>query len=247
MSKDKVTQALIEALHNAQGVPEVRLYRAGKLQGLFPGKTGVHAEAASRAIAEGLLEVVRVEVRGKTSHDWVKLTPRGVDFLHAHESPVRALEDLRELLRLNQAALPTWLGEVGLVIAETQRRVLAQVQAWQQKLDELSRRVEATLERLARSRPAIPDDLASVVPWAPFAVAYLDRRRGIGASSPCELPELFGALRQDQQNLTVAEFHDGLRRLHERRVVQLLPAGAELPQPEFALLVSGQMLYSVAI
>src|SRR5438309_354876 len=78
---------------------EQRLFRSGKLPGLFPGRGGPSAEAATRALHEGLLEVVRTEAKGKTSTEWVRLTPRGVDFLHDHESPARVLEELRQVLQ----------------------------------------------------------------------------------------------------------------------------------------------------
>src|SRR5262245_384539 len=96
MSRDKVTDALVDALKLAlTGPPEQRLYRSGKLDGLFPGRAGTNAEAAALALRDGLLEVVRTETRGKSSFDWVRLTPRGVEFLHERESPVAALHDLR--------------------------------------------------------------------------------------------------------------------------------------------------------
>jgi hypothetical protein len=48
--------------------------------------------------------------------------------------------------------------------------------------------------------------------------------------------------------LAVADFHDGLRRLHERRSLRLQAAAgpAELPQPEYALLDGGAVLYYAA-
>src|SRR5262245_64832138 len=99
MTKDKVHDALIEALRQALAAPgELRLYRAGKLPGLFAGRGGAAGEAAARAVRDGLLEVVRTEVKGKTAIDWVRVTPRGVDYLHEHESPVEVLRELRGLL-----------------------------------------------------------------------------------------------------------------------------------------------------
>ena len=66
MSKDRVTEALLEALRLALCTPgEQRLYKSGKLDGLFPGRAGVNGEAAARTLREGLLEVTRTETRGK--------------------------------------------------------------------------------------------------------------------------------------------------------------------------------------
>src|SRR5215510_8809935 len=103
MSRDRVTDAIIEALKAAlSGPPEQRLHRSGKLEGLFASRAGVNGEAAARAVREGLLEVVRAEIRGKSVFEWVKLTPKGIEFLAESESPARALQDLRDVLRSNR-------------------------------------------------------------------------------------------------------------------------------------------------
>ena len=48
MTKDKVTEALVEGLKQALAEPgEQRLFKSGKLTGLFPGRTGANAEAAT--------------------------------------------------------------------------------------------------------------------------------------------------------------------------------------------------------
>src|SRR6516164_6948424 len=64
MSADKTTQTLIDALKQGMAEPgEHRLYKSGKLAGLFPGRTGAHIEAARQALRDGFLEVVRSETK----------------------------------------------------------------------------------------------------------------------------------------------------------------------------------------
>src|SRR5204863_10166749 len=78
----------------------------------------------------------------------------------------------------------------------------------------------------------------SSIPWARAALAYLDRRKEGGRPGKCPLPELFAALRSEDAALSIPSFHGGLRRLSDRRAVELLPfegSAAELPQPEYAL------------
>src|SRR2546428_6916529 len=84
---DRVAETLLAALRAALTAGEQRLYRSGKLDGLFPGRTGTASAAAQQALRDGLLEVVRTETKGRTTIDWVRIAPRGVDFLHEHESP----------------------------------------------------------------------------------------------------------------------------------------------------------------
>lgn len=250
MSKDRVTEAVVEALKQALGGPgEQRLYKSGKLEGLFAGRTGVNGEAATRALRENLLEVVRIEPRGKTSCEWVRLTPQGVDFLHGHESPVQALRDLRDVLRANREAVPLWLADMRQSLHELGARLEEDAGRWREKLEVLGRRVDETLARLEKLRPALPEDLAQSVPWAPTAVDYLDRRQKGGVGPACALPELFEALRRTWADLSLPAFHDGLRRLQERRALRLLPAddSAGLPQPEYALFDGVRVLYTAAL
>jgi hypothetical protein len=246
---DRVTEALVAALKRAlaEGT-EQRLYRRGKLDGLFAGRTGAAGEAAGRALRDGLLEVARTEARGKALIEWVRLTPAGVDFLHDRESPAAALHGLREVLRLNRQGVPAWLAEVRATLRALDDRLATDAGKWLQRLDAMERRVGETLQRLEQSLPLLPPDVAAAVPWALDAVNYLDRRHGGGAPGYCSLPELFAAVAREHPQLSVSGFHEGLRRLHDRRVLRLQPAAglAELPQPEFALLDGDKVFYGAA-
>jgi hypothetical protein len=245
---DRVTEVLIAALKQALDDPsaERRLYKSGKLDGLFPGRSGVGGEAAARALGDGLLELVRTETKGKIVIEWVRLTPRGVGYLNECESPARALHGLRDALRANQQAVPLWLADMRATLQALDERLAVDAQKWQQRLDGLTKRVEETLRRLDAAGP--PPEVAKAYPWAADALSYLDRRRGSGASSDCPLPELFGALARGHVGLSVGAFHEGLRRLRERRALRLVPInGAELTQPEFALLDGGAVLYYAAL
>jgi hypothetical protein len=245
----RVTEVLVEALKQAlMESTELRLYRAGKLAGLFPSRAGVNAEAAAQALREGLLEITHTETKGKTSIEWVRLTPRGVDFLHEHESPARALQDLRAVLRMNEHGLPVWLAEMRATLQAVEVRLEADAQKWQQRLEALERRVAETLKRIDLATPLLPPELAQTYPWALDAINYLDRRQSGGAPGPCPLPELFAALTRQHASLSIGAFHEGLRRMHERRVARLAPGQslADLPQPEFALLDGALVLYYAA-
>src|SRR5215831_17905125 len=110
---DRLTETILDALKTALAAPgEERLFRAGKLTGIFPGRIGICAEAAATALRDGLLEITRTETKGKSVIEWAKITPRGVEFLHDHESPVRALRELRDVLHTTQAGVPEWVSEM---------------------------------------------------------------------------------------------------------------------------------------
>lgn len=248
MSRDKVSDLIVEALKAALSQPgDKRLYRSGKLEGLFPSRSGLNGEAATQAVREGMLEITRTETRGKTSCEWVRLTPRGVDFLHEHESPVRALQELSQVLKLNQDAVPRWLGELQQQWLATGERLFEQVHRWQEQLQALTVRVEEALRRVEEAIPRVPEDLTSSYPWTAPALDYLERRKTADAPPACPLPELFEALQAQHPELSLTGFHDGLRRLQDRRLVRLLPAATpeDLAQPEYALFDGGQLLYAV--
>ena len=70
------------------------------------------------------------------------------------------------------------------------------------------------------------------------------RRSAAGAGGPCSLAELFHAVRQTVPTLTVPDFHDGLRRLHDTRAVRLCGSSAYptlRTDPEYAMLVGSEL------
>jgi hypothetical protein len=246
---DRYTETLLDALKQALAGGEHRLFRAGKLPGLFPGRTGVSAEAATAAVRDGLLEVARTETKNKTVIEWVRLAPRGVDFLHDHESPVRALHELRDTLRTAKAGVPEWVAQMRQALAQLGDRLKEDSHRFQLKLEALSTRVDEALRRLEARGPELPTNLVTAAPWAADALAYLDRRRGTGASGECALPELYAALAEKHGDLSLIDFQDGLRRLQRERVLHLKPftgAPADLPQPEYAIFDHGTLLYYAA-
>jgi hypothetical protein len=249
MSADKTTQTLIEALKQGMAEPgEHRLYRSGKLAGLFPGRTGANIEAAGQALRDGLLEVVRTETKGKNAVEWVHLTQKGIDFLLSHESPVRAMDELRAALQMTRDGLPAWLVQIRRGFQEQADKVVEEVRSVLGKLESLSVRINEALQRAEESAPKLPAAATDAFPWALEALTYLDRRREGGAPSPCPLPDLFAAIRARDQDLSMNAFHAGLRNMQERGVLKILPFTGpleDLPQPEFALLDGTTMCYYV--
>ena len=125
-------------------------------------------------------------------------------------------------------------------------RLTEEAEKWTRRLDALARQVDDTLRRLEAAAPLLPPDVTQAHPWAIDALNYLDRRRNGGGKASCPLPELFTALAPRHAGLAINSFHEGLRRLSDCKALHLEPAAnlAELPQPEFALLDGGTVLYA---
>lgn len=242
---DKVTDALLTGLKEALAKGgEQRLYRSGKLDGLF-SRSGAGGEAATRALRDGLLELIRTEAKGKTDVEWVKPTVKGVNFVHDNESPVQVLRELRNLLQTNRDQVPVWLDQLRQELQAQHDRIVQEVESYLARLDAVTKRVDEALQRAAFLGPVVPETVASSVPWATDALGYLDRRHTSGAADDCPLPELFTAVRERHSELSLPSFHDGLRRLQDRRLLRLSAAcsSSSLAEPEYALLEGDALLY----
>ena len=168
---DKATQILLDVLRQGtNGEGEQRLFRSGKLPGLFSGKTSLNAELAAQALRDGLIEMVRTETRGKTAVEWVRVTSQGTAFLVQHESPLKALEELHAVLRQNQEGLPAWFTELQAAHSGRQSKGAGRIPGHEPQAGAI---VPARRRHLAAGRsmgPALPNGAAGVVPWSNEAV-----------------------------------------------------------------------------
>jgi hypothetical protein len=243
---DRRTLALLDALKlGALERGEVRLYRRGKLPGLLGQRTRLNADIADQAVKDGLLEMARVETVGKVAVEWVRVTPKGLAFLVDSESPARALTELREALALNQQGLPVWAAQMHARIEQLATNFDAEVAGMRDRLEQLSQRAVAAIERLESARvvPELP-----TTPWAGETIDYLERRRQVGLGTRCPLADLFSAVREKYAELTIKDFHAGLRRMQETKAIALLPStgNGDTPGAEYALLDGTAVYYYVS-
>lgn len=243
---DKQNDILLDALRLALvDGEEHRLYKTGKIDGLFASRSGPAGDAAAAALREGFLEQVRSETKGKAVTEWVRLTPRGVELIYRHDSPRGVLEEMRGMMYDARTGVPAWLNET-----QEQLRTLAEtfsqaMHGYLQRLDALARRVEEALRRVDAEIPALAEPLNSIVPWGLEVLTYLDHRKSIGRVDPCPLPELFSAVREKHRHLAVPDFQKGLKRLADNRAVTLhaFAGPGQLPEPEHAIPDGPHMLY----
>ncbi len=246
LSDPRHAEYILEAVKTALHAPgEHRLFRAGKLPGLFPARAGVAADAALHAIRDGLLETVRTEAKGKLITEWVCATPKAVGFVHEHDSPRSILRELKSVLQATRAGVPAFLADATAELAALSANFEARASAMLARLDDLAKRCEAALRRAETCGPSVGEAVGRVVPWAVDALEYLDRRSESGASGDCPLPELFHALGARFPELELPAFQDGVKRLHDVRAVRLQPCEA-MSEPEYAVVVEGKLMYAAS-
>ncbi len=246
---DRTQETLLDALRmGIAHTEEVRLYRSGKFPGLFPARSAGNAQLANQALTDRLIEMVRSETKGKTTTEWVRVTPAGVQYVLDRESPLVALGDLRRLLEMNGKGLPTWLAELRERLSDLSTRFMDEVDAIRKQIEGSATRVEEALKRIERMKPTTPEGAAGALSWAHDAVEYLEQRQRSSLGPRCPLPELFAQLQKRESGLTLHDFHSGLRRLHDRELIRLFPCQAdETPsEPEYLLLDGPNMVYFAA-
>ncbi|MEZ6139417.1 MAG: hypothetical protein R3B84_02490 [Zavarzinella sp.] len=244
---EKLQEILLAGLRYALSGEEHLLYRSGKLEGLFPTRNGLFATAVAIAFRDGLLEHTRTEARGKVTWDYARITPAGVDFVYTHDSPRAVLEELREMLHQTGRGVPAWQDRTMTMVEEMAKQITQEMQRYLVQLDTLTKRVEEALKRLEYT--AEWKNPGEAGQWSQDALAYLRKRHDAGARTPCPMPELFKALSSTEPDLTIRNFHHGLKRLAILGYVQLLPTAEEenLAEPEYAFIDQGKLLYFIQL
>jgi hypothetical protein len=241
---ERRSELLLDGLKAAIATPgEHRLFRFGRLAGLFPSRAGLSAEAAGLALRLGLLESTRSETRGKLIVEWVQATTKAVAYVHDHDSPKSVLRELKDVLQAARDGVPVWMTEAKAELADMSFRFERRASAMLKRLDEVADRVDAALRRAEAKAPSVAEPVARLVPWAVDALEYLDHRTDGGAVAPCPLPELFHAVRARFPELPLPAFQDGVRRLHDLRAVRLAESDI-MAEPEHAVLADGKLMYA---
>jgi hypothetical protein len=241
---DKSSQMLLNALSRAVADPDgLPLHGTRTTPGLFP-TTASGKLAAQRCQEEGFLH--RLPPAGDDRHSteaWA-LTERGLEHLLGQLSPRQVLEDFLRAVEGRQAQVDDLVGAARR-LHTTFDALKAGVEKVLPLLPALGRNTDGPLANLFRSfasstpgsQPPPPDE---------SIVDQLDRWQQAGASEDCPLPELFRRVGTSSPGLTLGNFHDALRRLHDAGRVYLHPWPGplyDLPEPPCALLVGHVVAY----
>jgi hypothetical protein len=242
---EKQSEMVLDALKAAVAEPgEHRLFRWGKLGGLFPSRLGVSAAAAKFALAEGLIEHVRTEARGRLVVEWARATPKAMRYLDEHDSPKAVLRELLDVIGETRAGVPVWMAQARDEAAQLATRFEHVARELLRRLDSLDERVDAAIRRAETSAPKVGEAMLRRVPWSPAVLQHLDRLVSNGRAGRASLGELFPIARSIAPGMTLLEFHEGVRALSNGGVLHLEPGAAgEIHEPEYAVEVGGRMMW----
>jgi len=233
---DKSTPLVLEALGRAAADPEGLPLHGGKsAPGLFAGSPAAK-QAAQRCKDEGLLRSVRTETRGKTAVEFCAITQKGLTFLLSQVSPKQVLEDFIRTLDARRGQIDQ-LRDVASRIRES--------------LDGLHATATIVLSKIATPAPVgLESSRNGSESFSNLITAHLARWHESGQSGDRPLPELFRQVKQASPQLTIGDFHDVLRKLHEHERIYLHPWTGplhELPEPAIALMIGHEIAYYASI
>jgi hypothetical protein len=245
----------------------VRLTTSGKNPGLFPsGKAG--QELARRAIELGYMEECdgpppdsKKKATKTAAAPHGRITPKGREWFLQQTSPRQAVEALLTAFRQQSQTLQADDPDVGVLreqlgnlthgLDEVRQAVLG---VTERRLAERSRILDTlhtiteTVQRSLNAEPApqtstaLPPPPANLEPEVSSFVREWRQRRG----ADCPLPELYRHLKVCRSGLTIGAFHDLMRSMDHRNLIQLTGWGGSLdrmPDPEFALFISTKVMY----
>ena len=244
---DKSTQLILDALTRAAAEPAgLSLYAQKAEPGLFPATTGAKV-AADRAKADGLIQVVQSEARGRTVREVCVLTDKGMQFLAHQASPRQVIEDFVRVLEDRQAAVADLSAAVARMAASLEAMRATVEQVIPRLTDPHSSNGTPMNAIFIPARPSAP--AASDALIADVKTQLAEWHAAAGSSQDCPLPDLYRRLDAVNQ-VSVGLFHDALRQLHDDHQVYLHPWTGPLyalPEPAFALLVGHEVAYYASI
>ncbi len=236
---DKLTPLILDALARAAADPAgAPLYASKTEAGLFPLSSAAKP-AAKKCLDDGLLQLCRTDLKGKTARELYAATDKGMNYLVEHASPKQVIDDFVRILEERR-------GEARGLLSEAKRIA--------DGIDGLMGVVN--LLASGGRQPPVPEEIqqGADTPRSPETQDFPElllhalARWNAAASvaRDCPLPDLYLALPAPP---SVGAFHDALRQLHADARIYLHPWTGPLyalPEPLFALLVGHEIAYYVS-
>lgn len=240
---DRSSTLLISALTRAATDPSgVPLHGTKTTSGLFPS-TALGRQAALRSCEEGYLTPVENSADGKSSPRCT-ISEKGLTYLLEQVSPRQVLEDCVRILEQRECQLGQLLQSARQMQSglESLRGTLTSVL---QRLGSPTGELKALFARFHGEKEPDSADLGLQI------LSTLQRWERSGAQDDCPLSELFRHVAASfTTDLTIGQFHDVMRQLHDSHQVYLHPWTGplyEIPEPSYSLLVGHEIAYYASL
>lgn len=186
---------------------------------------------AARRTLDALATRGLIELDGPDSRRVARLTDAGRAFLVASDNPRVLLEDLLRAIEQQSDQLRD---------LET---------AFRQQRNELAHHHARIADVLMRVKADHPAASPAATLFSPELVReLLESHARSGHPGACSIDVLFHGLRERCPSLTIGQFHDGIRAMHDAGMLRLGPWTGPLYQiaePALALLIGHEVLYYV--
>jgi hypothetical protein len=259
--EEKLQTQLLDALRQAiDGAPH-RLQGSAKEPGLFPGgQTG--AKLIHRARTEGLVQEVsspEPPTSGKSRAkpaEYVTLTERGRQLVLEQDRPAKLLAGLREQLDTQDTAIAAGIQEARTQLStfresvdQLDRGLATRFSQYQQTVQTFRSILDRHCQHPVSVAPSVATKPGTPIPgWLDEVVPFIAAQKRIRSLDRPNLKRVYEHLRQTHPALTLGEFHDGMRTLHQQRRIRLDPytqALATLQDPIHALYLDREVKYYV--
>lgn len=251
--------------------PAGRVLHGGKgIVGVFPGASAAEKAAAQLCLERGWLAPTgEFQGKGRTRKEVYRLTPAGAQAVLARSDPTDLLRSLRDGLEKLDGKVSSAVQEVQARLADALAAMKSAMQAALEPmaalttLGDIKQTIALTLERvkpvnaaeILGKLSAPPPPSASSSPrnaddWHDVVLRLAAEQRQRNPFQRLTLSQLYERLKNERPGLSLGEFHDGLRRLHQEKRIRLGPytqALATLDDPNNALYLDREVKYYVEL
>jgi hypothetical protein len=203
--------------------------------GFFKGSAKAVKDAAQAAVDNSWLEPTGDAIgTGARKKPLYRLTAAGIHAVLEGSETLQLLRGLGDSVRQQVDLLQTIHAQLG--------RLADQAGPLSTAVAALERRLQPPPLAAAPARPGTA--------WLDRVVPLAQQQRERDRFQPLDLSTLWEQIRRDCPDLTLGQFHDGLRALRDQGRIRLLPftrALASIGDPRNALYLDGEVMYYVEL
>lgn len=243
----------LEALACLIGDSSPRVMHGSKtVAGVFPGASAAYKAAAKVCLERDWLEPVGQTTGKGKNQSLYRLSVAGLQAVLEQNDPGKLLHGLRDQVSQLQNRTAELTGFVRDKLVE----LSGQVGSLGSNMEQLTLVIEQAAKRvkpidvmqMSQPAPEVQSNGAGDVGWHDEVIELVKEQKQQNSFQRLTLPQLFSMLRIKHPQLTLGQFHDGLRKLQDDRRIRLGPftqALATIDDPRTALFLDREVKYYV--